>query len=165
MLKQNRWLSVVFQHWNVRYFEAILEEASENGATLRAAVTQIGDTVWSMHKKKNKENVLAGEMILTFLKDGVRKAWPSKTASSPSLDELIGETVAEVSPDGRPFAGELLFNQIVLKAWRGGALRSLDVSREEFAEALTKRGWRYSPVRHEWFSKREPVPEGFQLTF
>lgn len=64
MLKPNRWLSVVFQHWNVLYFEAILDEATRAGATLKAAVTQVGDTIWSMHKKKNKERVLAGEMIL-----------------------------------------------------------------------------------------------------
>lgn len=165
MLKEDGWLSVVFQHWNVRYFEAILEEASEAGASLKAAVTQIGDTIWSMHKKKNKEKVLAGELILSFLKDGAPGARGWERFSPMTIDELMDETVVEVSPDGRPFAGELLFNQAVLKAWNRGDLRCLDVSREEFSEILMRRGWRYNPFRHQWFKAPEVVPPGFQLSF
>jgi hypothetical protein len=165
MLKQDRWLSVVFQHWNVRYFEAILEEASEAGASLKAAVTQIGDTIWSMHKKKNKEKVLAGELILTFRKDGAPAARGSPSFSPVTIEQLIEETLVEVSPDGRPFAGELLFNQVVLRAWERGALRCLDVSREDFTEILRRRGWRYNSLRHQWFNAPETVPSGLQLTF
>jgi hypothetical protein len=165
MLKQDRWLSVVFQHWNVRYFEAILEEASEAGASLKAAVTQIGDTIWSMHKKKNKEKVLAGELILTFLKDGAPAARSPQHLSPVTIDQLIEETLSEVSPDGRPFAGELLFNQVVLKAWKRGALRCLDVSREDFSEILRRRGWRYNSFRHHWFNAPEAFPPTLQLTF
>ena len=35
---------------------------------MKAAITQTGDVIWSMHKKKNSASVLAGEMILTFFK-------------------------------------------------------------------------------------------------
>jgi hypothetical protein len=165
MLKRNRWFSVVFQHWNVRYFEAILEEATEAGADLRAAVTQIGDTIWSMHKKKNKEKVLAGEMILTFYKGGMGSPPSRRQRSRLTIDELMDETLAEVSPDGRPFAGELLFNRMILRAWGNGALQSLDISREEFAEVLTRKRWRYNAARHQWFHTLEPSPAGFQFTF
>lgn len=164
MLKPNRWLSIVFQHWNVRYFEAILDEATEVGAELRAAVTQIGDTIWSMHKKKNKEKVLAGEMILTFYKGDT----PSLNRRRPpglTIGELIDETLPEVSPGGAPFAGELLFNRMILKAWRSGTLQSLDISREDFAGVLTRKGWHYNPARHQWFHRFEPAPAGFQFTF
>ncbi len=167
MLKRNRWLSVVFQHWNVRYFAAILDEATEAGAELRAAVTQIGDTIWSMHKKKNKERVLAGEMILSFC-NGHTASMPSHVhRQSPGLtiEALLDETLAEVSPDGRPFAGEVLFNQMILKAWKRGALASLDVTREDFAQVLTSKGWRYNAARHQWFHTLEPAPAGFQFTF
>jgi len=165
MLKRDRWLSVVFQHWNVRYFAAILEEATEAGAELRAAVTQIGDTIWSMHKKKNKERVLAGEMILSF--------YNGKTASAPSrwespglpIEALLDETLSEVSPDGRPFAGEILFNQMILKAWKRGTLSSLDITREDFAGVLMSKGWRYNAARHQWFHTLESAPAGFQFTF
>jgi len=165
MLKPNRWLSVVFQHWNVRYFEAILEAAAKSGASLAATVTQSGDTIWSMHKKKNKERVMAGEMILTFVKDGAGTRAHRGHAAQPCLEELINQALAEVSPNGLPFAGEVLFNRIIMRAWERGALRSLDVTREDFADVLTRMGWRYNPVRHQWFNGHEPALSGVQLAF
>src|SRR5437667_9185655 len=68
LLRPDRWFSIVFQHWDVSYFATILETASQCGAELKAAITQTGDVIWSMHKKKNSASVLAGEMILTFYK-------------------------------------------------------------------------------------------------
>ncbi len=165
MLRQNGWLSIVFQHWNAQYFAAILEESAKAGAELRAAVTQIGDTIWSMHKKKNKERVLAGEMILSFYNAGTAARVRRREHHSVSFEGLLSETLREISPDQRPFAGEALFNQIVLRAWTKGALDSLDVSREEFADALTKNGWRYNATRHQWLHSLEREPMGTQLTF
>ena len=165
MLKRNRWFSVVFQHWNVRYFEAILEEATEAGADLRAAVTQIGDTIWSMHKKKNRERVLAGEMILSFYKSGLGSLPSRQQSRRLTIEELIDETLSQVSPDQAPFAGELLFNRMILKAWENGALDSLDISREEFTEVLTRKGWHYNAARHQWFQTLQRAPAGFQFTF
>src|SRR5260370_38404566 len=62
MLKKDKWFSVVFQHWNTAYFDAILTTAAQAGADLRAAVPQAGDTIWSMHKKKSQESVLGGRI-------------------------------------------------------------------------------------------------------
>ena len=58
LLKPGRWLSVVFQHWSTAYFDAILTGAADGGGDLRAAISQVGDPVWSMHKKKGKQSVL-----------------------------------------------------------------------------------------------------------
>ncbi len=165
MLKPDRWLSIVFQHWNIRYFEAILEEAANSGASLKAAVTQIGDTIWSMHKKKNKEKVLAGEMILSFIKDGKGQIPAKCVPPDRTIDKLIEEVLSDIARDRRPFAGELLFNKIILKAWDRGALHSLDLTREEFAERLLNKGWKYNAVRHQWFSTKEELPSGLQLAF
>jgi 16S rRNA G966 N2-methylase RsmD len=165
MLKPNRWFSIVFQHWNVRYFEAILEEAARSGETLKTAVTQIGDTIWSMHKKKNREKVLAGEMILSFINDGQGRIPVKRALPDRSTDELIEQVLSDVSPDGRPFAGELLFNRIVLKAWDEGALHSVDLAREDLAELLMKKGWQYNAIRHHWFNRKDTVPTDLQFAF
>jgi len=77
LLKPDRWFSIVFQHWDTSYFATILETAHDCGGELKAAITQTGDVIWSMHKKKNSARVLAGEMILTFYKPAnVRKSAP-----------------------------------------------------------------------------------------
>jgi hypothetical protein len=118
-----------------------------------------------MHKKKNKERVLAGEMILSFCNSGVGSMPSRRQSRRLSLEALLDETLAEVSPEGRPFAGEVLFNQMILKAWKNGALASLDVTREDFAQVLTGRGWHYHAARHQWFRTHESAPAGYQLTF
>jgi hypothetical protein len=165
MLKPNRWMSVVFQHWNLRYFQAILEQTAESGASLKAAISHVGDTIWSMHKKKNKERVLAGEMILTFLNDGKGRLPKSVSPSIHTTARILDEALLEVTPDGRPFPGELLFNRAILKAWELGSLNLLDVTREEFSRILLCKGWQYHKLKHRWFSASTDVVPNLQLTF
>jgi hypothetical protein len=147
MLKVSRWFSVVFQHWNVSYFEAILTAAADSGAELRAAVSQVGDPIWSMHKKKSNESVLAGELILTFFKSGRKRS---------SIDRLNGFDVADAIHDvllsaktGKIY-GEYLFNQIVMAAWRHGAIGSLNISKTEFIDLIQRNGWQYDERNHVW---------------
>ena len=147
MLRPNRWLSVVFQHWNVSYFEAILTAAAESGAELRAAVSQVGDPIWSMHKKKGNESVLAGELILTFLKTGRRRT---------NFNKLNGFDIAEavhqvlLSAKSGKIYGEYLFNQIVMAAWQQGAIGSLNISKTEFIGLIQRNGWLYDEKDHVW---------------
>jgi 16S rRNA G966 N2-methylase RsmD len=155
LLKPKRWLSVVFQHWSTAYFDAILTAAAEAGSDLRAAISQIGDPVWSMHKKKGKQSVLAGEMILTFLKTGK----PKTIDSGKSFDvEAAIARILEDAPGGTVY-GEYLLNRIVVDAWQSGALGSLDINRAEFVDMLERQGWSYDDGAHQWkHAKAASVP-------
>lgn len=147
LLKRNGWLSIVFQHWNISYFEAILSSAEECGAELKAAVTQIGDTIWSMHKKKGHERILAGEMILTFLNSGVVRK--RHAANHLDINDLI-ERILPASDEAEVLHGEMLFNRLITEAWHLNALQSLRVDRDEFIQLLQRKGWRYDPQQHNW---------------
>jgi len=158
LLRPDRWFSVVFQHWDVRYFATILETASENGAELKAAITQTGDVIWSMHKKKNSESVLAGEMIITFYKPA--KAAPKKkpnrqTADGESADVLSEVFEACLGNGNTSFTNEALFNRLVIEMWQRRALGCLALDRREFANRLRKRGWNYNTRTHLWTKGRE----------
>lgn len=157
MLKPNRWLSVVFQHWNIGYFEAILESAMDAGAELKAAITQVGDPVWSMHKKKNRESVLSGELILTFHKSGKRaeKLRNGHFNVEKAVDRILADTTSN------KFYGEHLFNKLIIEAWKRGAIRSLDFGRDEFTKMLTERGWHYDKTRHYWTQSLEKTASLF----
>ena len=103
-------------------------------------------------------------MILSFY-NGKGASLPRRPQfPALTIEALLDETLSEVSPDGRPFAGEVLFNQMILKAWERGALSSLDVTREDFAGVLMSKGWRYNAARHQWVHTLEPAPTGFQFT-
>ncbi|MBI3894501.1 MAG: hypothetical protein HY313_01080 [Acidobacteria bacterium] len=149
MLKQDRWLSVVFQHWNIAYFKAILTSAAEAGAELRAAISQVGDPIWSMHKKKRNESVLAGELVLTFYKSGK----PQRIRKNGDLDisRSIGEILASSPPQ---IYGESLFNRIIIEAWRNSALDALNISKADFIEIIKRHDWHYDENNHYWVKDR-----------
>lgn len=155
MLKKGRWLSVVFQHWNIGYFEAILTGAAEAGAELRAAISQVGDPIWSMHKKKGNQSVLAGELILTFVRTG--KAQYAQEGRELDVMSTVGE-ILEAAP--RVVYGEQLFNQLVIEAWRRSAIGSLDISKDDFAKVIQHHGWHYDENRHYWVRNRDRDPRG-----
>lgn len=149
LLKRDRWLSVVFQHWNISYFQAILTAAADGGADLRAAVSQIGDPIWSMHKKKGSASVLAGELILTFFNTG--KPIEYKLGKEFDLESELYRLLGEMS---EPLYGEALFNQIILRAWKKGAINSLDISKDDFGQMLIDFGWQYDVRNHFWVTER-----------
>jgi DNA modification methylase len=150
MLKRGRWLSVVFQHWNTAYFDAILSAAAENGADLCAAIPQVGDTIWSMHKKKGNESVLAGELILTFQKTGKSKRMETRSNNfdvEGAMVEILSHVKTQV------MYGEHLFNQLILAAWNKGAIGSLQITKTDFNEVIRRQGWQYDEQNHYWVRK------------
>ena len=153
LLKPDRWFSIVFQHWDTSYFATILETASDCGGELKAAITQTGDVIWSMHKKKNSASVLAGEMILTFYKPPkrVKSDPPSKTPPMTDPAEILAEVFDACLKNGATtFTSEALFNRLVMELWRRRALGCLNLDREEFARQLQQRGWSYNSRSHSW---------------
>ncbi|MDQ3753791.1 MAG: hypothetical protein M3371_03560, partial [Acidobacteriota bacterium] len=149
LLRPGRWLSIVFQHWNTAYFEAILSAAAESGAELRAAVSQVGDPIWSMHKKKNS-SVLAGELILTFHKTGVKKFVIK--GGTFDVDKVLHEAL-ESLPANKIY-GEYLFNRMIIEAWKHSAIHSLNISKADFIELLERSGWHYDERNHYWVKQK-----------
>jgi len=146
MLKDGRWMSIVFQHWNVEYFEAILTAAQESNADLKSAVSQIGDPIWSMHKKKGKEWVMAGEFILTFYKKSVTKG--VKEDRKIDIRGIIGKILQNYKND--TIYGEYLLNQLVIEAWEYGIIKELKIKKEDLIDLLNEHGWIYESKNHYW---------------
>lgn len=153
MLKEGGWLSVVFQHWKISYFEAILTAAAEAGAEIRAAISQVGDPIWSMHKKKGNQSVLAGELILTFHKTG--KPLSARKTQKLDVASTVGKILAFAPPR---IYGEYLFNQVVMEAWQKSAISSLDISKTEFIEIIRHHGWHYDETHHYWVRSGNTAP-------
>ena len=85
--------------------------------------------------------------------------------SFTDAEELIQQALIELSPSGRPFAGELFFNKAILKTWKNGALGILDLTREEFNNILVNKVWHYDKQKHQWVCSSAHVAPDPQLTF
>jgi DNA modification methylase len=166
LLKPDRWFSIVFQHWDLSYFATILDTAADCGAELKAAITQTGDVIWSMHKKKNSASVLAGELIITFYKPAHpfrRKQNAHPTATDPAT--ILSETIDACLCNGTShFSSEALFNRLIIELWHRRALSCLTLDRHEFAENLTRRGWTYNSHLHHWSREGNANPHPAQNT-
>jgi hypothetical protein len=131
----------------------ILETAGDCGAELRAAITQTGDVIWSMHKKKNSASVLAGEMILTFFKPK-RSSRPVPTPSDhSSVDpgQVLSEVFEVCLANGvKSFTSEALFNRLIMELLHRRQLACLTLPRDEFSGRLQERGWTYNTKTHLW---------------
>ena len=156
LLRADRWMSIVFQHWDVGYFEAILLTAEQSGAELRTAITQTGDVIWSMHKKKNSSSVLAGELILTFYKPPKTRRRNTRSDAAPVNSALVLSEVLDdlLSNETKTFSSEALFNRLVIEFWHRRALSCLTLDRRAFAENLESRGWDYDSKAHLWSHRR-----------
>jgi len=168
LLRPNRWFSIVFQHWDTSYFETILETASEWGPELKAAITQTGDVIWSMHKKKNSASVLAGEMILTFYK--AKRAQKQQPAGEDAVKQDPTTDLSEVfdaclANGAKSFTSEALFNRLIMELWQRRALGCLSLDRAEFTNRLAQRGWTYDSRTHLWSKgqAKKSAPEELTL--
>jgi hypothetical protein len=153
LLRPDRWISVVFQHWDTSYFSTILETVTGCGGELRSAITQTGDVIWSMHKKKNSASVIAGEMILTFYKPvQVREAKQYfEKARANDTDAVLSEIFDIcLEHDGSTITTEEVLNRLVIELWHRRALGYLSLDRQEFARQLEARGWSYDARSHRW---------------
>jgi hypothetical protein len=168
LLKPDRWLSIVFQHWDPSYFATILETASQRGAELKTAITQTGDVIWSMHKKKNSASVLAGEMILTFYKPARTGALPrnSEPAATADPTKILSNVIETCLGNGvTRFTSEALFNRLIIELWHRRALSCLNLNRKEFVRQLEQRGWSYDARNHLWSKVGNPRTESEMILF
>jgi hypothetical protein len=143
-------MSVVFQHWDPGYFETILLAATGAGAELKAAVTQEREVIWSMHKKKNRETMLAGEMILTFYKPVTQGNKAGLREPRPALLDEVLDAVLRHCGSRDEVTSQFLFNRVIMEAWERRSLSQLGIARTAFADALRARGWLYDTRRHTW---------------
>src|SRR4029077_12468538 len=96
---------------------------------------------------KGNESVLAGELILTFYKTGK----PMKIGTQ-AKDFDIEAAMAKIlsSADTQVLYGETLFNPLILAAWRGQAIGSLHITKNDFIEIIKHHGWEYDAAKHHW---------------
>lgn len=106
VLKPRGWMSLVFAHRDVTYWDALVDACVSAGFDYRNTVVQPVGVVWSMHKKKNPLRVLSGELVLNFRKIKVRRSRRSHNDPAPLntvrsvaervIVERIGATTEEL---------------------------------------------------------------------
>jgi len=121
VLKQNRWLSIVFAHKDPAYWDTIVKSCQSAGFEYVNTSVQPVSVIWSMHKKKNPLKVLSGELVLNF-----RKVRNPKTIAITKL----GTTVVQIIKNGAELtivrnhgaSTEQIYNDLIPKLLEAGIL-------------------------------------------
>jgi hypothetical protein len=87
-LKTGGWLSIVFAHRDMTYWETIVEGCRQAGLEYVNTVVQPVGVVWSMHKKKNPLRVLSGELVLNFRKSARMPKSRTPSGKGDALKEV-----------------------------------------------------------------------------
>lgn len=147
LVKDKCHYSIVFQHKNVKYFESILEAAFESNGELIASIPQGTGTVWSMHKKKGKHAVLAGEFILTFQKRNIGLA--TKKLSNISFEKLLLKYFDSLKIVSF-ITEEEVFNDLIILCWKENMINDLNYSALDIPKRLIELGYLYDEKNHKW---------------
>ena len=154
LLKDDRCFSIVFQHKNVKYFEAILEASFESNSKLIASVPQGTGTIWSMHKKKGKHAVIAGEFILTFQK--MKKKIYSSKPKGIGFDALVSDYI-NTKKGVEILSEEEVFNDLIVLCWEENLIHELNFSTLDIPQKLCELGFSYDEKNHTWKKSQNEI--------
>jgi len=98
VLKKDKYFSLVFQHKDVELWYDIVEKCQEQGFNYVNTIFY-NSYYNTFHKNKNPKNVLSGQLIVNFKKNGNRK-YERPIANSNSVNKIIEDIMFELEKNG-----------------------------------------------------------------
>jgi len=120
VLKFDRWMSFVFAHQTPYYWHVIIDTAEKCGFEYAGAVKQDNGQT-SFKKRQNPFSVLAGQLIINFIKKETPKAIQKFKLGSDIYD-LIIETIEAVIAKNEGANLEQINDELIIKGLEFGFL-------------------------------------------
>ncbi len=120
VLKFNRWMSFVFAHKDPHYWHVIVDTAEKCGFEYAGAVKQDNGQT-SFKKRQNPFSVLAGQLIINFIKKETPKAI-QKFKLGNDIYDLIIETIEAVIAKNEGANLEQINDELIIKGLEFGFL-------------------------------------------
>ena len=129
VLKFDRWMSFVFAHKNPHYWHAIVETAEKAGFEYAGTVKQANGQT-SFKKRQNPFSVLAGQLIINFVKKKTPKAIQRVNLGNDIYD-LVIETIEAVIAQNEGATLEQINDELIMKGMEFGFL---DILSKEYKD-------------------------------
>ncbi len=129
VLKFDRWMSFVFAHKDPHYWHAIVDTAEKAGFEYAGTVKQANGQT-SFKKRQNPFSVLAGQLIINFIKKETPKAIQRVNLGNDIFD-LVIETIEAVIAQNSGATLEQINDELIMK---GMELGFLDVLSREYKD-------------------------------
>lgn len=138
VLKKDKFLSMVFQHKDVAYWNMIQEACQKSGFHYINTVYQPTNTT-SIHKKKNPLMVMGSQLILNFQKTTRKPAFGIVLKDESQIEKIILDTAERVIIDkGGEAITEDIYAQIVPNLLEAGLLHIANKHYKDLLPLLNK---------------------------
>ncbi len=138
VLKKNKFLSIVFQHKDVAYWNMIQEACQKAGFNYINTVYQPTNTT-SIHKKKNPLMVMGSQLILNFQRTEKVATAGFSLRDESQIEEIILDTAERVISDkGGMAVTEDIYAQIVPQLLEVGLLHIVNKRYKNLLPLLNK---------------------------
>ncbi len=134
VLKFDRWMSFVFAHKNPHYWHAIVATAEKAGFEYVGTVKQSNGQT-SFKKRQNPFSVLAGQLIINFVKKKTPKAIQRVNLGNDIYD-LVIETIEAVIAQNDGATLEQINDELIMKGMEFGFLHVLSKEYKDLTPIL-----------------------------
>ena len=158
VLKYNGWLSIVFAHKDLSYWNVLIEAAQDAGFEYANSVIQ-ESFQFSRHKRANPLSVLSGELILNLQK----KKKPKRIKFDNNTDghEVIVDQVKElVLLHEEGLTTEDIYNQLVPRLLERGMLQSGTNSNLLKLDEFLKEDFYFDETSSRWYGSKIAAKQG-----
>jgi hypothetical protein len=134
VLKFDRWMSFVFAHKDPHYWHAIVDTAEKAGFEYAGTVKQANGQT-SFKKRQNPFSVLAGQLIINFIKKKTPKAIQRVNLGNDIYD-LVLETIEAVIAQNEGATLEQINDELIMKGMELGFLHVLSKEYKDLTPIL-----------------------------
>lgn len=161
VLKWNGWLSIVFAHKDLSYWNVLIEAAQDAGFEYANTVVQ-ESFQFSRHKRANPLSVLSGELILNLQK----KRTPRRIHSDGNGNErevVVGQVRELISLKEEGLTTEDVYNQLIPRLLERGLLKTGQRTGLLELDALLKDNFFFDDTTQHWYFSRAAAIQGRKI--
>ncbi len=161
VLKWNGWLSIVFAHKDLAYWNVLIEAAQDAGFEYANTVAQASFQS-SRHKRANPLSVLSGELILNLQKKRQPRRIRFDRGNGNENDILVSQVRELVSLKKEGLTTEEIYNQLIPRLLEHGLLNALQKTRLSELEELLQDGFFFDNTTARWYLSQAAAKQGRQ---
>jgi hypothetical protein len=161
VLNWNGWLSIVFAHKDLAYWNVLIEAAQDAGFEYVNTVVQASFQS-SRHKRANPLSVLSGELILNLQKKRRPHRIRFDRGNGNESDILVSQIKEVVSRQEEGLTTEDVYNQLIPRLLERGLLNALQKTRLGQLDDLLRDGFFFDDTTARWYLSKSAAKQGRQ---
>lgn len=159
VLKWNSWLSIVFAHKDLSYWNVLIEAAQDAGFEYANSVVQ-ESFQFSRHKRANPLSVLSGELILNLQKKKRARRIKFNKASTNGHEVVLDLVKELVSLHEEGLTTEDIYNQLIPRLLERGMLKADSKSNLLQLDKLLTDGFYFDEIASRWYLSKTAAKQG-----